>query len=1149
MKKWKLLIALLGVACLTSAQEVDVFTVTDEVQVKNPPRFGMNYHSGSYGHWLKAIVGNQWNRFGSFEPIVMAHWNPVEDGGEDFLVNNKGWALSCWGQLTNGFWDGATLSVFRNNGAGFELLRTDRVLSSEMGKTTVDTLRLPKGPAIQAGDWYHLKNTGLLTFPDKVIDKMRARKKNPVSHFAKTVNYDGEVQWTLDDQSFCPEGGSTASMKLTLGLNAAIHEFTTGGTDPRFHTWDEGEYRWECWMKSEEPVTATVTFGDDNGPVKQTFSVGSAWKKYTFDFNPKEAFEGYASETALHKLRVSQPCSLWLDNWVVYRTDQPAFDMLPRYKALLKEFNPGCLRWCGGIGVYTLDAGLGDRFAQPTEVEATMAGYGSKMYNMRIPPFLRLCRELNSVPWLIMPGMMQPEDWSGLMDYLGGGADTKYGALRIAQGQTEPWTDVFERIYIEVGNEQWGRNFSHCFNGKPEIYGMLADMQFRRMKESPFYDAEKIKFIVNGWGKGGGRNGWWSLKANRACPNADTLDYACYFGGWDGKTLPGEGDAELFQNRMLYAPHIMEVEVLNNLCIDPLLGKNLAGVLLADPALLEEVSGAISSDRQVRNAARVALYYVGTVRDVPVALLAQKMIQQSPEIHAEISAGMGLEPDADIGLKGGISAILWIRPAQMKEMIQSRPEEVLKMAAALETGSAVLADIERVKNGEKPATSWGVANAIRDGLEEMVAERIGSDPAWIAAAEAAIPAMNLTEGRRRLINPAKDIPVVTAASVQGHFLREMSDTASARTLLKKVHENADDLFMEEALEASSRLLGGFTTAIAERPRFSYLRMDHLAPSTQIALADALCETIDQSTVTAPETRNLAKAVLRAVAGTDTETLNALCSAPEFIEEIRQSTADAIGDAIVDTMMADADIAEQITLGWDKLPKDPSTGNKRLTGYESGPGYSLPGPNVKPDPQMERYGKSLALGITTLDSFMYNLGRDFDHQNYFQFGFGNYFTSHNNPIDRFPHPSVLTLMMRNLYCTGDLMQVDNRAVKRHDIPDMVSVHINNAGKPQNMNVSGRKNIPWAMCYAFKEGTRHSFILYNRSFSESRTVQLKLPYTPKATAKIVRLEHDDPTANNLEEYQIQMKESAVTDFKNGYTFELKPASAVVIVNEEQ
>lgn len=75
-----------------------------------------------------------------------------------------------------------------------------------------------------------------------------------------------------------------------------------------------------------------------------------------------------------------------------------------------------------------------------------------------------------------MEGYIQ--DALDLVEFCRGGADTKWGAVRIAMGHEEP----FELKYIGIGNEQWGENFYRHYEAfveafaaakeaDPELYG------------------------------------------------------------------------------------------------------------------------------------------------------------------------------------------------------------------------------------------------------------------------------------------------------------------------------------------------------------------------------------------------------------------------------------------------------------------------------------------------------------------------------------------------------------------------------------------------------------------------------------------------------------------------------------------------------
>ena len=64
---------------------------------------------------------------------------------------------------------------------------------------------------------------------------------------------------------------------------------------------------------------------------------------------------------------------------------------------------------------------------------------------------------------------MSEEEWRQLIEYLAGDPETPMGKLRTQHrdGDTTPWTDVFEKIIIECDNETWNFSFAWCFPGDP----------------------------------------------------------------------------------------------------------------------------------------------------------------------------------------------------------------------------------------------------------------------------------------------------------------------------------------------------------------------------------------------------------------------------------------------------------------------------------------------------------------------------------------------------------------------------------------------------------------------------------------------------------------------------------------------------------
>jgi len=107
---------------------------------------------------------------------------------------------------------------------------------------------------------------------------------------------------------------------------------------------------------------------------------------------------------------------------------------------------------------------------------------------------------------------------------------------------------------------------------------------------------------------------------------------------------------------------------------------------------------------------------------------------------------------------------------------------------------------------------------------------------------------------------------------------------------------------------------------------------------------------------------------------------------------------------------------------------------------------------------------------------------------------------------------------------------------------------NQDQPGYSNIPECKGVQLSNCFAFKKGSRYSILLYNLALDEPRKVTLRLPYSPKSNARIYYITGNPRDRNNDAEV-IKLQEKNISDFKNGWSFTLKPASAYVIVNSEK
>lgn len=572
----KLILAVLLSAASLLAVE-NVFTVTDEILVKNPPRFGMNFGAGSFRPWDATQPWNVWSDFYSCEPIIFRLNGQATGGGADYLEDVRGAECSpgvnsvgigYWQVAQDGFWAGADIEVYRPEGQTIRLVRKEKI------KKFLSPPRAPaggksdgpvpgeqrayfenKGEPVKQGDLYvmTMKRTSV---PEGVADPEKLRNTD----FFAPVPGSG-VAWIMDDSTFAPDGGSTASMKITLpGAETPIgmqHQYLRwGGKELNFKPGKK--YRCDIWLR-QEGLTAPVTVQLGDRITKTFDDVTGEWKKFSFEV-PNDKPVGPEVYQAL--IGSSGKGMLWLDNWLVYEDGVEPFAFDPDWVAAMKQYRPGVIRDMGWRGLLTLDNWLTHGYTRNLiwdSKRGVQNGWGQG--NIALPKLLELCKETGADPYLMTYALPTDDEIDHLMEYLGAPADTGYGKIRAAHGHPEPWTKEFDRIYVECANEMWNGMFApQAFPKQPELAGKLAGRIFGRMKNSPWNTEKNLEFIAPSW-VANIKPGSWTWKAFEACSEATILGIAPsgYIGGWDGATIVGaENDDALLQANLFYSAQHFE---------------------------------------------------------------------------------------------------------------------------------------------------------------------------------------------------------------------------------------------------------------------------------------------------------------------------------------------------------------------------------------------------------------------------------------------------------------------------------------------------------------------------------------------------------------------------------------------------------------
>ena len=541
-----------------------VFEITPEVVVKNPVRFGVNTGVHSMSHYGTEPWHNQWWLAPNIEPFTARHRRIVTAGGEDFFEDrDAGMGLGFYDIFRTGFFDGGTALIYRFDGKQLDLVREAKIKTYEAQKGGVNRVTFTeRGPAVQEGDYYFItvERTDL---PPGVTRTYEAAPWAILQGFQlpnkeEKKFYDAGVR--LEIVPDAPPGNGRASLKVTIPEGLA--------ETPRLGYWlhskqrddyprlrEGAPYTVKLWMKQEGPATREVEVRVGS-LATQTFSVGHAWMEYRFDFigaPPHWVVERF-------EIGTKAPGALYLDSVSIIQKDgPPPYAFYPEIVDTLKRFRPGTMRlWA--LFSTGMSKRLDDVLGPPEQSNLAFAEQGGAMIStpVGLHKELELCEKVGSDPWIITSLMCTPEENKNLIEYLAGPADSPYGAKRAAWGREKPWTEAFDRIIIEAGNEAWNSMFKpQNFGAQAKLYGAYSEFIFQTMKSSPFFAADKFFLVVNGWVAQPGPQGY-GAEALRRAPSADGVDIAYYTGGWDAVgQMKADNEAEGWLNVLTFTRRLL----------------------------------------------------------------------------------------------------------------------------------------------------------------------------------------------------------------------------------------------------------------------------------------------------------------------------------------------------------------------------------------------------------------------------------------------------------------------------------------------------------------------------------------------------------------------------------------------------------------
>jgi alpha-L-arabinofuranosidase len=465
--KTKFLALSLFLACASHA--ATTINVSNNVTVSGIRRFGISGISHYYYDrlLLKNLV---WHNAG-FEGLVFRSIIRCASGSATGCLDDNPYT-----QWPSGFWDGGE----------FEF-----ILGAAKGRTgTIATFATAPRDQVTGSTWTF--SSGGVT--PAAGDYFIARKYTPGgADMGWNTQVNGGATITTEFNDLPP--GTTGRQCIRLSASAqgqlALINSSFGAFAGSNFVVMNGDYRLTFKAKAAGGANnINVTVGRGSNTFTTTnIALTSSWATYTHDFHAGESGSVPVDMVGVN-FRASNS-SVLLDDVSLVETNVDVTNTTafrdPVITAL-RSYNPGALR------SHNLDLGssledlTGDPFAHRRHEYSVYA-----TNKATIPygwyEFLQLCEFLHVDPYLDIPVTFSDAEAANLMEYLGGPISTPYGARRAARGHPAPWTDSFDRIHLEFGNEAWNPTFRGGTFFAAD-YGARGNDFFGVIRNSPYYSSK-----------------------------------------------------------------------------------------------------------------------------------------------------------------------------------------------------------------------------------------------------------------------------------------------------------------------------------------------------------------------------------------------------------------------------------------------------------------------------------------------------------------------------------------------------------------------------------------------------------------------------------------------------------------------------------
>ncbi len=250
-------------------------------------------------------------------------------------------------------------------------------------------------------------------------------------------------------------------------------------------------YTFELWLKQDQISHGNVKVWLSGlfEPVGTEFTkVGSTWRKYTYSF-VLPVTRAASAEPVQFNIAYEGEGSLWVDRVIFGRTAEKA-DLFPETAdQIVRQAEPSVLRL--GFMPIGLTGMAPDSWSLPLGNENTVVlpdGRVSAAAPRSLAAGLQLASAAGADPWIVIDAHVSENELLHLIEYLAGPISEPYGRLRQQSGAILPWTDRFNRLYLEITDLDG-------IMGPDRLKADFVNLVIETIQRSPYYQAIKQQLV------------------------------------------------------------------------------------------------------------------------------------------------------------------------------------------------------------------------------------------------------------------------------------------------------------------------------------------------------------------------------------------------------------------------------------------------------------------------------------------------------------------------------------------------------------------------------------------------------------------------------------------------------------------------------